>query len=443
MLHAIIPRIMSTHELPRKLGLLDSAAIVVGNVIGSAIFIVLGGIAQNLPSTGMILLVWISTGVLSFFGALAYAEMGAMMPGTGGHYLYLREAFGPFWAFLCGWALLLVIQSGSIAAVAAAFSIYVSYFVPLTPLLSKAAAVGLIVVLTYINYRGIESGALVQNIFTCLKLVGLVVIIGSAFLTRMPPRMEMSLVPTGFSWSQFGVAMIACLWAYEGWANVSFVAGEIKHPQRNLPRSLALGMAVVIAVYVLATVAYMIVLPIGEIAKTERVAATVAQHTMGAIGASLVSLTILMSIIGTNNSGIMTSPRVYYAMASDGLFFNKIAGIHPRYKTPAPALLLQGVWSAILAVTGSYDRLFSYVIFAAWIFYGMSVSGVLILRRTHCDVPRPYKMWGYPITPILFAGVSLWFVVNTLITTPGPSIIGILIVGAGAPVYFVWRRNTA
>jgi APA family basic amino acid/polyamine antiporter len=430
-------------ELPRKLGMLDSTAIVVGTVIGSAIFLVPNSVAQSLPSTGMVVLVWILTGVLSFFGALAYAELGAMMPRTGGQYVFLRESFGSLWAFLCGWAFLLVIQSGAIATLAVAFAIYLSYFLPLTPVLAKLAAALLIAALTLVNYRGVESGATVQRIFTVLKILGLAILIGSAFLSEEPSALEWSFVPQGFTWNQFGVAMIACLWAYEGWNMISFVAGEVKLPQRNLPLALGLGIGVIITIYMLANLAYMRILPIAEIAVTERVAATVAERTFGPIGGSVVSLTILLSIIGAGNGGVMTAPRVYFALARDGLFFQKAGEVHPRFKTPANAIVVQGVWSTVLAVSGSYEVLFSYVVFAAWIFYGMTVSGVLILRKTHPAVERPYKMWGYPVTPILFAAVSFWFVLNTLITTPGSSIIGVLLVAAGIPVYFLWRKTSS
>jgi len=235
--------------------------------------------------------------------------------------------------------------------------------------------------------------------------------------------------------------MIACLWAYEGWNQVSFVAGEMKQPQRNLPLSLGIGMAIVIAIYVTANVAYMKILPISEIATTERVAATVAGRTMGPIGATIVSLTILLSITGATNGSILTAPRVYFAQSRDGLFFKKVGEVHPRFQTPHVSILLQGIWSAILAISGSYQKLFSFVIFSAWVFYGMTVAAVVILRRKYPDRQRPYKMWGYPVTPLLFSGISFWFVANTVVTTPGPSLIGVLIIASGVPVYYIWRHK--
>jgi APA family basic amino acid/polyamine antiporter len=427
-------------ELPRKLSVLDSAAIVVGTVIGSAVFIVPSSVAQNLPTVASFLGVWVFTGVLSFFGALAYAELGAMMPSTGGQYVFLREAYGRLPAFLCGWAFFLVIQSGAIATLAAGFSIYLSYFVPLGTLGARMVSVGLILALTSVNYRGVRQGVAVQNTFTFLKLLGIAILVLSAFLFSREGATA-AASPATFQFGKFGIAMIACLWAYEGWYCISFVAGEVKNPQRNVPLALALGVLAIMTVYLSANVAYLRVLPLGEIAETPRVAASVAERTLGALGASLVSLTILLSVIGSTNGTILAAARVYFAQARDGLFFARAGEIHPRFETPGHSLLLQGVWASILAASGSYEKLFSYVIFAAWIFYGMTVAGVLILRRTQPNRERPYRMWGYPVTPILFAAVSFWFVGNTLLTTPGPSLMGLAVIATGIPVYFFWRRS--
>jgi APA family basic amino acid/polyamine antiporter len=429
-------------ELPRKLSVLDSAAIVVGTVIGSAVFIVPSSVAQNLPTVASFLGVWVFTGVLSFFGALAYAELGAMMPSTGGQYVFLREAYGRLPAFLCGWAFFLVIQSGAIATLAAGFSIYLSYFLPLGTLGARMVSVGLILALTFVNYRGVRQGVAVQNTFTFLKLLGIAILVLSAFFfSREGATAAAPLATAAFDFGKFGIAMIACLWAYEGWYCISFVAGEVKNPQRNVPLALALGVLAIMTVYLSANVGYLKVLPLGEIAETPRVAASVAERTLGALGASLVSLTILLSVIGSTNGTILAAARVYFAQARDGLFFARAGEIHPRFETPGHSLLLQGVWASILAVSGSYEKLFSYVIFAAWIFYGMTVAGVLILRRTQPNRERPYRMWGYPVTPILFAAVSFWFVGNTLLTTPGPSLMGLAIIATGIPVYFFWRRS--
>jgi APA family basic amino acid/polyamine antiporter len=430
-------------ELPRKLSVLDAAAIVVGSVIGSAIFIVPNSVAQNLPSIAPFLLVWVFTGVLSFFGALAYAELGAMIPATGGQYVYIREAYGPLPAFLCGWAFFLVILSGSIATLAVGFSIYLSYFIPLGAIGSKVVSAALILGLTLVNYRGVRHGAVVQLTFTLLKVAGLAILVGSALLASSQAGVAGAPQPgASFPFREFGVAMIACLWAYEGWYCLSSVAGEVKSPQRNVPLALGLGVLIIITVYLSANLAYLKILPIDQIARSERVAATVAERTIGSIGASFVSLTILLSIVGAVNGTILTAARVYFAQARDGLLFGRMGDIHPRFETPGVSLLCHGAWSSILAISGSYERLFSYVIFAAWIFYGMTVAGVLILRRREPERPRPYRMWGYPVTPLLFALVSFWFVVNTLVTTPGPSLTGLAIIASGVPVYFYFRSRT-
>jgi APA family basic amino acid/polyamine antiporter len=426
-------------QLPRKLGLFDSTAIVIGTMVGSAIFLVPNSIAQNLPSAPMILSAWVIAGVLSALGALAYAELGAMMPATGGQYVFLRESFGPMGGFLCGWSFFLAARSGGIAVVAVGFSIYLSYFVPLTPLLSKVVSVGLILFLSWVNYRGIRVGATVQNVFTSLKVLGLALLIGSAFLSPAHAPSPAPAAAASFSLSQFGVAMIACLWAYNGWFAISLVAGEVRNPQRNLPLSLMLGVTAVIALYLLANLGYLRVFTIPEIAASERVASAAAQLTMGHLGAVLVSLTILISMFGTTNGNIMTASRLYFAQARDGLFFEKFGFVHPKFETPAVSILGQGIWSSLLAVSGSYEVLFSYSTFTFWIFYAMTVAGVLILRRKYPDMPRPYKMWGYPVTPLIFVAVATWFVVNTLVSRPGPSVIGLAMIGSGVPAYYAWR----
>ena len=430
-------------DLPRKLGLLDSTAIVIGTMIGAGIFIVPSSIARDLPSTGMILAVWVVTGVVSFFGALAYAELGAMMPHSGGQYVYLRESYGPLVAFVCGWAFFLVIQSGAIATVSVGFSIYLSYLFPALPKTSTWAPLTLIAILTFINYRGVKAGARVQLIFTLLKLSGLVLLIGSAFLSDVPVAFKWSSTHSAFSSYHVGLAMLGCFVAYDGWHAISFVAGEVRQPKRNLPLSLGVGVSVVILIYLLANLAYMRVLPLAGIAAAERVAATTAEQTMGSIGATIVTLTIVLSSIGAANGALMTSPRVYFAQARDGLFFRKLAEIHPRFETPSFSILTQGVWTALLTLSGSYETLFSYVMYATWLIHALTVIGLLILRRKDPDRPRPYKMWGYPVAPLLFVLFALWFAMNTLITRPGSSLMGTLIIAAGVPIYFVWRRFTS
>jgi APA family basic amino acid/polyamine antiporter len=436
-----------TEELPRRLGLLDSAAIVVGTIIGSGIFVVPNMVARNLPSEPWIVAAWVFTGVLSFFGALAYAELGAMMPATGGQYVFLREAYGPLFGFLCGWTYFFVVISAAIAWLSINFATYVGYFVPLTPLLSKAIAVGLIAAVTLVNYRGVAVGAAVQKTFTLMKVLGLAVLVGAAFLVaphaaRYPAAAAgVPSGPAAVTLSGFGVAMIFCLLSYDGWVALSFVAGEVKNPKRNLPVALGLGVALAIAIYVLANLAYLRVLTVPEIAATPRVAALVAERTMGQAGGGFVSVTILLSIVGAINGWAMAAPRIYFAQARDGLFFRRFAAVHPRFQTPHLSILMFGAWSALLAITGTYETLAAYAMFAAWVFYGLTALAVVALRRAQPERPRPYRMTGYPVTLVVFAAVALGFVVNTFMTSPRPATVGTLLIAAGVPVYFIWKHK--
>lgn len=425
-------------DLPRKLGMLDATALVIGIVIGSGIFVLPNLIARSLPSPSAILAVWVVAGVLSFFGALAYAELGTMLPATGGQYVYIREAYGAQWAFVCGWTFMLAVVAGASAWLAVTFSIYAGYFLPLTPAGAKALAIALIAALSAVNYVGVQEGAWVQRTFTALKIVGLLVLIGAGLLC---PHSSAHVVAPMLSEMHFGVAMAACLMAYNGWSYVSFVAGEVRDPQRNLLRSVVLGMAAVAVLYISANIAYLKVLTVAEIAATERVGAELALRTMGPIGGTFVSLTVLLSIIGAVNGCILTGARIPFAQARDGLFFARFGRVHPRFETPGFAILCSGIWTAILILTGSYETLYSYSLLAAWIFYTMSVAAVFVLRRKLPDAPRPYRMWGYPYTLWLFVVVSIWFMANALATQPRPSLMAGIIVGVGVLAYKIWRRG--
>jgi basic amino acid/polyamine antiporter, APA family len=432
---------LTTGELPRKLGMLDATAMIVGIVIGSGIFVLPNLIARDLPSPRAVLSVWIISGILSFFGALAYAELGTLMPATGGLYVYLREAYGPLCAFVSGWTFMLAVLSGGTAFLAVTFSIYVGRFIPLTPLLSKSISLALLVVLSAINLVGVREGAWVQRIFTFLKIGGLITLIGAALLSPRAATLHLdTIAEQPFSLSRFGLAMAACLMAYNGWSYVSFIAGEIKHPARNLLRSLVIGMAVVIALYVMANAAYLKVMTISEIAASERVGADFAARTMGAIGGTFVSLVVLLSIVGAVNGCIFTAARVPFAQAKDGLFFSQFGRVHLRFQTPAFAIVMGGVWTAVLIISGSYETLYSYSILAAWIFYTLSVVAVYIFRRRMPDAHRAYKMWGYPYTLWAFVAVSVWFIVNALLTEPRPSLMALVIIAAGVVAYCIWRK---
>ena len=427
------------HELPRRLGVFDATAIVIGIVIGSGIFVLPNLIARNLPSATAIIGVWIVSGVLSFFGALAYAELGAMMPQTGGQYIYLREAYGTMWAFVSAWTFMLAVLAGGSAWLAVTFSIYVGYFVPLTPMAAKVIAIALIAALSAINYVGVRAGARVQGAFTTLKIVGLIVLIAAAFLSGQTAKASGAGVRR--SLANFGVAMAACLMAYNGWSYVSFVAGEVKDPRRNLLRSLLIGMTIVSALYILANAAYLKVMTIAEIAGSERVGAELATRTLGPIGGTFVSITVLLSIIGAVNGCILTAARIPFAQAQDGLFFRLFGEVHPRFQTPGSAIVWGGIWTSLLVLTGSYETLYTYAIVAAWIFYTMTVAAVAVLRRKMPDAVRPYAMWGYPYTLCAFVLVSVWFIANAFATQVLPSLMTFVIIGSGIAAYQVWRRR--
>ena len=432
---------VESSELPRKLGLLDSLAIVVGVVIGAGIFLVPNLVARELKSPSAILGVWIFAGVISFFGALACAELGTLFPATGGQYVFLRESWGPLVGFLCGWSMFLVARTAQVAWLGMTLALYVSYFVPLSATSSKLLGLAAIALFTGINYWGVTVGAFVQKAFTLAKVAGLLIIITSAFLwTGKAPEASQALAG-GFSLSGFGVALIACVLACDGWVQLSFVAGEIRNPQRNILLALAIGTVACTAIYVLANVAYLRVLSIPEIAASEHVGAAMAARVLGSTGGKLVSLIVLMSIIGTLNGCFLTSPRVYFAQARDGLFFRRFATVNARHQTPSFAIVAQGIWAAILLISGGYESLVDYAMFALWLSYGAMVAGVIVLRIKRPDLPRPYRMWGYPVTAILFLGITGWFLINMIVTRPIPSLIGLALIAAGIPVYFFWARH--
>jgi APA family basic amino acid/polyamine antiporter len=427
-------------DLPRQLGLWDASSLVIGTVIGAGIFLVPSIMARHLPSATAILAVWVVGGVLSYFGALAYAELGAMFPATGGQYVFIREAFGKPLAFLCGWTLFLVVMPGQIAALAVGFATYLGTYVPLNAWGGRIIAVALIAIFTFVNYCGLKLGSLVQNIFTVLKLAGIAVLVCAAFLTRQPSQLHFQASFSDFNPSEFGLALAAALVAYDGWNNLSFVNGEILNTKRTIPRALGLGVAFCAVVYVVVTTAYMRVLPISGLAASQRVGTEVAARVLGTGGVVFLTIAILISILGSTNGNVLAAPRLYFAQAEDGLFFSRFATVHPRFHTPSFSILMQGVWASLLALTGSYELIVTYAIFCAWIFYLFVVLGLMVLRWRKPSYPRPYRMWGYPVTPIVFAAVTLWFLATSLIGNPVPSVTGLAILLAGIPVYYVWRR---
>ena len=438
------PAVAQSDELKRDLGLTDCALLVIGSVIGSGIFLTPGNIARTVQSVESVFLVWVAGGLLSFFGALAYAELGAMFPRAGGIYVFLREAYGPLTAFLYGWCTFFVMQSGSVATLAAGFAIYLGYLLPVSSGLAKVCAIGVIAFLTLMNCLGVRSGARVQNLLTVIKmgsLVGISVVLltmsGGSFahFSYVPPA------SATFSWSAFGIAMIAVLWAYEGWHVLTYNAGEVSNPKRNLTGGLLLGTLAIIALYLTVNLAYLYALPFEKISGSRRLASDAMELALGPVGGTLIAVAILISISGAINSNTMGGPRVYFAMARENLFFKPFAYVQPRYVVPTFSIVLQGVWASLLTLVGSFDRLFSYVIFVCWIFYGLGGVAVLVLRWKRPELDRPYKTWGYPFVPLLFALMAFLIVGNTMVNDFKNSFWGLLVVFTGLPAYWHWSRK--
>jgi basic amino acid/polyamine antiporter, APA family len=430
-------------DLPRQLGVWDASSLVVGTVIGAGIFLVPSIMARHLPSAPAILAVWAVGGILSYFGALAYAELGAMFPATGGQYVFVREAFGKPLAFLCGWTLFLVVMPGQIAALAVGFAAYLGTFAPMNAAAARIVAVGLIAAFTFVNYRGLKLGAAVQNVFTVLKLAGIAVLVCAAFLSRRPSQLHFASTASDFDPRQFGLALAAALVAYDGWNNLSFVNGEILNAKRTIPKALGTGVALCAVVYVVVTTAYLRVLSVSAVVASSHVGTDMASRVLGSGGLVFLTIAILISILGSTNGNVLAAPRLYFAQAEDGLFFSRFAKVHPRFKTPSFSIVMQGVWASILTLTGSYELIVTYAIFCAWCFYLFVVIGLIVLRWRKPHYPRPYKMWGYPVTPLLLAAVTVWFLVDSLVGNPIPSVSGLVILLGGLPVYFLWRWRSA
>ena len=463
--------------LIRALGLWDSTLLVIGFVIGSAVFLVTGGsngVARLLPSPGLLILGWIAGGLLSFAGALVYAELGSALPRSGGQYIFLREAYGDLTGFLYGWTLFAVINTGTLAALAVGYARYFGIFVPalgtdrvlaslplfghaLTISAGQLNAVAVIVVLSIVNCFGVKEGSLFQGIITVVKIASfagfmiLGVAIGKGSWSHFVPLFGAAgtdAVPGpagaaagGFGLGAFILSMVAMLWAYEGWNNITFTAGEIKDPQRNLPLSLILGMSAITLIYVGMNVVYLYAMPVGYMISTETIGEAAAGRLFGPLGSKLMSLSVLVSVFGCISATVISGPRVFYAMANDGLFFRGIAEVHPRHRTPVKAILWQCLWSSALCLSGTYDQLYTFVIFAAVLFYALAGASVIVLRRRHPEWSRPYRTWGYPITPIVYVGICVVVLVYTLVNQPVESGWGLAILACGLPAYLYWKRR--
>lgn len=451
-----------TPKLEQRLGLLSATTIVMGSMIGSGIFIVSADISRQVGSPGLLIAAWVFTALLTMMAALSYGELAAMMPQAGGQYVYLREAFGPLAGFLFGWTMFLVIQTGTIAAVAVAFAKYAGVLFPwvaaenkLLPFVSTQQLVAMVIVilLTWVNTRGIGIGAIVQNVFTFAKTGALIGLVALGFLLG---RNDVAVNANfGNFWGDgvsgwlmvqmVGVALVGSLFSSDSWNNVTFTAGEIKNPQRNVPLSLVLGVGFVSLLYISCNLVYLSVLPIEAIktAPQDRVATLVVSQFMGPGAVNIMAVAIMISTFGCVNGLILAGARVFYAMALDGLFFKQVTKLHPVTMAPVMSLVLQCVWTCLLTLTGKYGDLLDYVIFAVLLFYMLTIAGIFVLRSKRPDAPRPYKAWGYPFLPaayILLAGVVE---ILLLLYKPAYTWPGLIIVLMGIPVFYAWRTKKA
>ncbi len=431
-----------------RLGLTDATTLVVGSMIGSGVFVVAADIARQVQSPGLLLIVWIATAVMTMVAALSYGELAAMMPQAGGQYVYLREAFGPLPAFLYGWTLFLVIQTGTMAAVAVAFAKFLGVFIPLGPREQQLVAIAVLVTLAYINTRGIREGVLVQNVFTVAKAGALLGLIGLGLwhgrTAEALPNFDNFWQGADWSWTCIrlvGVAMVGSLFSSDAWNNVTFTAGETKNPQRNVPLSLALGVAIVSLLYLGANYVYVSVLPLSGIANAaqDRVGTAAAQALLGDSAQAIMAIAIMISTFGCVNGLTMAGARVYYAMALDGLFFKKVAQVDPKTQTPSVSLWAQCLWACVLTLSGRYGDLLDYVIFAVLLFYALTICGVFVLRVRRPDAPRPYRAIGYPVVPALYIVAALTIEWLLLLYKPSYTWPGLIIVLLGVPVFYVWR----
>jgi APA family basic amino acid/polyamine antiporter len=433
-----------TQKLPRVLRFSDLVLLTLGSVIGSGIFIVPATVLTLTGGNlGLALLVWVIGGVLSLLGALTYAELAAMKPESGGLYVFMRDAFGSAVAFLYGWALFLVIASATVATLAVAFSSYLRELMPLSPGTMKAVAIVMIGAIAVINVLGTRRSANLQNWTTGIKVVAILVMSGF-LLSRGDGLSDTTAVlpDTGTSaLAAIGAAMLGVLWAYEGWHYITYSAGEVVEPQKNFARGIIIGTATLIGIYLLANVAYVAALGVQRSANSERIAAEAVAQILGPGAGKLIALAILISMFSAANAVVLTASRVYFAMAQDGLFFARLGSIHPRWKTPAFAVVASCAWAAILALSGTFEQLLAYVVFTGWAFYALGAAAVFYYRRSAPDAPRPFRVPGYPWTPLVFICVAAAIVLNTLFAHPGQAVVGIGMILLGVPVYSFWRRK--
>jgi APA family basic amino acid/polyamine antiporter len=453
----------------RELTLWPAVMVVAGSVIGSGIFLTPRNVAAAVGNPGVMISVWVFTGLLTLAGALTNAEVAGLFRDAGGQYLYFRDSYNPFVAFLYGWTTFIVFQTGTIAAIAVAFAKYTGFFVALPHLPSAAeawrlplvgdihplrdigvtlTAMAAILVMAAVNAAGLRFGSRLLSLMTVLKILVLAAVVAAAFLSERGGAEHYLPVwgapPSGGGFAAaFGVAMIASLWSYDGWNVLTYLSGETADPQRTLPRALAIGTLLVIGLYAAVNLAYLYVLPVSAIAKSDLVAADVMNAVFPGLGGSLVAAAVMLSTLGAVNANSMATARVFFAMARDGLFFRSLGEVSPRTFAPARSIWVQAGWACLLTLTGTFDQLFTYVIFAGWIFYLLGAVSVFILRRRMPDAPRPYRVPGYPVVPLLFILAAGWFVANTFAHQTADSVVGLLLVASGIPFYLFWQRRRA
>lgn len=439
----------STHYV-RRLGVFDTTMVVIGGIIGAGIFLNPAIVAQRVHTAAFILTTWAIGGAIALVGALSFAELGARRPQAGGGYIYLTEIFGPLAAFLYGWTFLLIINSGGIAAVAVTFARYTADLFGLSTGYIKPLAVAALVALSGVNYFGVRPGSITQNIFTVLKLLALAVLIGvGVFLAGGAAHPVLESAPISIEGvgvvRALGYALIPVLFAYGGWQYSNNIASEIVAPERTLPKALAIGMSIVVAVYVLANVAYIRTLGAAGLASSLAPAADTMRAVMGPLGGALMAAGIMVSTIGFVNSGILSAPRMLQAMAADGLFFRFAARLHPRYHTPTGGIVIQAVWAIALVLSGTYGQLLDYVVFGDWIFFGLIVATLFGYRRRDAagtsETPRTYRIPGYPLLPALFVITAVFVVASAIWSNPRNAMLGVVLMAAGIPAFLFWRRK--
>lgn len=449
-------------EFKQEMGLVDATSLVIGSVIGSGIFMTTGFIIGFVKSPWLVMLVWVLGGLITLTGALSFAELAGMFPKAGGQFIYLKEAYGDWSGFLFGWAFFWVIMCGGIAALAVGFSEYAGYFfpglsnqsiifkteiagLPYSLSAGQFVAVGSIVVLSAINYFGLKSGIFVQNLFVFLRIASIAVLVIVGWLVGRKSGMGNwgSFFQSGgaFEWKSLGLALFAVLWTYDGWYAVNCTAGEVRKPEKTIPLSLMLGTGAIVLIYLLVNSVYFAALPVEKMSEVARVGELAATALFGPRAAALIAGAITVAIFGCLAATVLYGPRVYYAMSEAGLFFRSMIFIHPRYRVPSRAILWQGVWASVLCLSGTYQTLYEYVVFALVLFFAATGAAVLVLRAKKPGLPRPYKTWGYPVVPLIFILINLIIFLNSIYSQPREAFIGLLIILAGVPAFLYWKKK--